>query len=84
MRVLLIILIITTIYVFINTNSVGKWNVYGPKKCGWTLKQLDHMMNRQINHKFIDCDKNDCSGINGFPTLKHDDGRKIVGFSNNI
>ena len=90
MYVIRLILLIINFYIlstlpFSKTQSTGKgWTIYGSKNCGWTVKQLQHMKDNQIDHKFIDCDKDDCKGVDGFPTLKHDDGRVIVGFSNSI
>lgn len=84
MSILLIInFYILTTLTLPTTNGSG-WTIYGSNKCGWTVKQIQHMKDNQIDHKFIDCDKEDCKGVDGFPTLKHDDGRVIVGFSNSI
>ena len=57
------------------------WTVYGTMKCGWTRKQLDYMNQKGISHTFVDCDKEACKGINGFPHLVHEDGREHRGFT---
>lgn len=64
----------------------GKWAVYGTTKCGWTNKQLDHMKSNDIDHEFIDCansaNKEKCSGMDGFPTLRHTGtGKEVVGYT---
>lgn len=58
----------------------GTWAVYGTNGCGWTRKQLDHMKNNNIPHTYIDCDKEDCKGINAYPTMKSPNGQTITGF----
>jgi hypothetical protein len=32
-------------------------------------------------HTFVDCDKEDCKGMNGYPTLVSPEGEKTVGYS---
>jgi len=59
----------------------GTWTVYGTNGCGWTRKQLDVMEQKNIPHKFIDCDSNDCKGASAFPTLVDPQGNKTVGFN---
>ena len=62
--------------------SNGKqWTVYGTMGCGWTVKQLDYMKKNGKPHKFVDCDKEGCSGTEAFPTLVSPEGEKIVGYS---
>jgi hypothetical protein len=62
--------------------SNGKqWTVYGTMGCGWTLKQLDYMKKNGKPHRFVDCEKDNCSGMEAFPTLVSPDGEKIVGYS---
>jgi hypothetical protein len=58
----------------------GGWTVYGTHGCGWTRKQLEVMKSKQIPHTFIDCDKEDCKGAEGFPTLVSPSGAKTTGF----
>ena len=59
------------------------WTVYGSHNCGWTTKQLKHMDSKGIAYNFVDCDqdKESCTGMSGFPTLKHDDGTVKVGYT---
>ena len=59
----------------------GQWTVYGSMGCGWTRKQLDYMKSKGKPYTFVDCDKKGCDDIDGYPTLIHSDGRKIVGFN---
>ena len=62
--------------------SNGKqWIVYGTMGCGWTRKQLDYMKKNGKPHRFVDCDKESCSGMEAFPTLVSPNGEKIVGYS---
>ena len=58
----------------------ASWTVYGTNGCGWTRKQLEVMKNKNVSHKFIDCDKEDCKGAEAFPTLVDPSGQKTVGF----
>jgi hypothetical protein len=58
-----------------------QWTVYGTMGCGWTRKQLDYMKKVDKPFKFVDCDKEGCSGMEAFPTLVSPDGEKIVGYS---
>ena len=62
--------------------SNGKqWIVYGTMGCGWTRKQLDYMKKNGKPYRFVDCDKENCSGMEAFPTLVSPTGEKIVGYS---
>ena len=62
--------------------SNGKqWTVYGTMGCGWTRKQLDYMKKNGKPHRFVDCDKEGCSGMEAFPTLISPNGEKTVGYS---
>ena len=58
-----------------------QWTVYGTMGCGWTRKQLDYMKKNGKSFKFVDCDKEGCSGMEAFPTLVSPNGEKIVGYS---
>jgi len=58
----------------------GAWTVYGTNGCGWTRKQLKVMDSKNIAYTFVDCDKEDCKGAEGFPTLVDPAGNKTVGF----
>jgi len=57
-----------------------QWTIYGTMGCGWTRKQLDYMKKNGKSFKFVDCDKEGCSGMNAFPTLVSPNGEKIVGY----
>ena len=61
-------------------SGAGSWTVYGTHGCGWTRKQLENMDSKKIPYKFVDCDKEDCGGAEGFPTLLDPSGNKSVGF----
>jgi hypothetical protein len=41
------------------------------------------MDSKGIAYNFVDCDqdKESCTGMSGFPTLKHDDGTVKVGYT---
>ena len=58
-----------------------QWIVYGTMGCGWTRKQLDYMKKNGKPHRFVDCEKEGCSGMEAFPTLVSPNGEKIVGYS---
>jgi hypothetical protein len=49
--------------------------------CGWTRKQLDYMKKNGKPHRFVDCEKEGCPGMEAFPTLVSPNGEKIVGYS---
>ena len=48
----------------------GDWVVYGSMGCGWTRKQLQELDSKGVQYTFIDCSKENCQGIDAFPTLK--------------
>jgi hypothetical protein len=64
--------------------AAGGWKVYGTNGCGWTRKQLEVMKNKNIQHTFIDCDKEDCGDVQAFPTLVDSAGKKTVGFKDSF
>ena len=64
--------------------GAGSWKVYGTNGCGWTRKQLKSMEDKNSNHKFVDCDKEDCGDVSAFPTTKDSDGKTTVGFDANL
>jgi len=81
---ILILVALTVLYRTAQTTSApnGKqWTVYGTMGCGWTRKQLDHMKKNGKSFKFVDCDKEGCSGMDAFPTLVSPNGEKTVGYS---
>jgi hypothetical protein len=58
-----------------------EWTVYGTMGCGWTRKQLEYMERNGKPFKFVDCEKEGCSGMDAFPTIVHPSGEKTVGYS---
>ena len=42
---------------------------------------MEDMKSKGKPYTFVDCDKKGCDDIDGYPTLIHSDGRKIVGFN---
>ena len=86
----IVIAILGLMYLYMNYTGKGKtapaspgsgWTVYGSNKCGWTRKQTAEMDAKGVKYKFVDCDKEECPGVDGFPTLKSDDGTVKVGFT---
>jgi|TARA_B100000902_G_C26804197_1_gene665957 hypothetical protein len=82
-----IILGVINTIIFMKTGQVKKatttgeeWTVYGTTWCGWTTKQLEYFEKKGINHKFVDCEKSKCDGIESFPQLKSPTGEKFVGY----
>jgi hypothetical protein len=63
-----------------NDSVSGEWTIYGSMGCGWTRKQLDYMKSKNKPFTFVDCDNGECDGIEGFPTMIHTSGEKVVGF----
>jgi len=61
--------------------SSGGWTVYGSNNCSWTRKQTEEMDAKGVGYTFVDCDKEMCPGVSGFPTLKNDDGTVKVGYT---
>ena len=83
----LIIIALVAIALFIlfrqsaSASNGKRWTVYGTMGCGWTRKQLDYMKKNGKPHRFVDCDKKGCPGMEAFPTLVSPNGEKIVGYS---
>ena len=90
-----LLLLLINAYILINTGkktetkintpaAVGvtktEWTVYGTNWCGWTKKQLAYLEKKGIPHKFIDCEKGNCDGIEAFPVMKSSDGEEVVGY----
>jgi len=78
---LLIFLRSVNVTVGASVSNGKQWIVYGTMGCGWTRKQLDYMKKNGKPHRFVDCDKEGCSGMEAFPTLVSPNGEKIVGYS---
>ena len=86
---LLLTLVAIDIYILMNTGKPKKeshqesdveWTVYGTNWCGWTKKQLKYLENKGIPHKFIDCEKSKCDGIDAFPVMESSNGEKVTGY----
>jgi|TARA_B100000427_G_scaffold105491_1_gene87471 hypothetical protein len=91
-----LLLLLIDVYILINTGkktetqintpapeggvSKKEWTVYGTSWCGWTKKQLAYLEKKGIPHKFIDCEKGNCDGIEAFPVMKSSDGEEVVGY----
>ena len=56
------------------------WTVYGTTWCGWTTKQIQYLIKKKIPYKFIDCEKDNCDGIESFPFMESSNGEKVVGY----
>ena len=57
-----------------------EWTVYCTSWCGWTTKQLEYLKKKGIPHKFIDCEKDNCDGIDAFPVMESSSGEKVKGY----
>jgi hypothetical protein len=88
MRVVIILSVLALLLILFLLNrkpaSSGEpteWAVYGTMGCGWTRKQLEDMDSKGIKYNFIDCDKEECAGMEAFPTVKSlKTGKVNVGF----
>jgi hypothetical protein len=80
--ILMIINMVILIQTGVKTSSDDgkKWTIYGTMGCGWTRKQLEYMKKNGKNHTFVDCDKEECSGMKAFPTITHPNGETTVGY----
>jgi|TARA_B100000902_G_C27044831_1_gene781163 hypothetical protein len=83
-------------YIFLNTGNkkvqeqikepiqekkgTGAWTVYGTTWCGWTTKQLEFLKKKGIEHKFVDCEKSKCDGIDAFPVMESPSGERFTGY----
>ena len=56
------------------------WAIYGTMDCGWTRKQLDYMKKTGKPFTFVDCDKDECEGMDAFPTLVSPEGVRHKGY----
>lgn len=59
----------------------GTWKVYGSRSCGWTNKQIAYMRKNGKQFKFVDCDTEECEGIDSYPTLITPEGKMILGYT---
>ena len=62
------------------TETSGGWTIYGTMGCGWTRKQLDYMKENGKPFTFVDCDSQECAGVEGFPTMMSPSGERVVGY----
>lgn len=53
--------------------------VYGADWCPWTTKQKEALTEAGIDYTFKDCQKEECPGISGFPTIQVA-GQQLPGF----
>jgi hypothetical protein len=63
-----------------DNSETKEYTVYGTNWCGWTRKQLEYMKSKKLQHKFVDCEKEKCEGMDGFPVTVTPTGEKVVGF----
>jgi hypothetical protein len=88
---LLALLLLINIYILSQTGKATvkatveatgeEWTVYGTMGCGWTRKQLEYMEKVGKPFRFVDCEKEGCSGMDAFPTILHPSGEKTVGYN---
>jgi len=57
------------------------WKMYGSRSCSWTNKQIAYMRTNGKQFIFVDCDTEECEGINGYPTLVGSDGEVHNGYT---
>ena len=57
------------------------WKMYGSRSCSWTNKQINYMRKNGKQFTFVDCDNEECEGINGFPTLVTPEGKVLSGYT---
>lgn len=85
LTIVTLILIVAAIIIgrpsFGSAAPAADWTIYGSMSCGWTRKQINHMKENGIPYKFVDCSKNKCEGINGFPTTIHKTGIRLDGYN---
>lgn len=61
--------------------TIKNWTVYGTMSCGWTRKQIEYMDAKGIGYEFVDCTKNACEGMTGYPvSINNVSGERIEGF----
>ena len=69
-----------------NGGSSDKFTVYGTDWCGYTTKQRKHLDNKYgaNSHTYVNCDKEKCPGVDGFPVTITNSGKKISGFNDSL
>ena len=81
----LVILMIVNVMILVRTGQApiedgDKWTIYGSMGCGWTRKQIEYMKKNGKSDTFVDCEEEDCPGVEGFPTMVDQNGERVVGF----
>lgn len=61
--------------------ATGAWKMYGSRSCSWTNKQIAYMRKNGKQFTFVDCDTEECEGINGYPTLVSPEGEVHSGYT---
>ena len=81
MMLLYFVLILFALYLIPMSNKKKKpYTIYGTMGCGWTRKQLNHMREKKLPHRFVDCSKESCPKFDGFPAIKHPNGKTTIGY----
>ena len=64
----------------------GAFTVYGTDWCMYTKKQRDHLDTKYGNgsHTYVNCDNEQCDGIDAFPVTKTPNGDMVKGFNVDI
>jgi hypothetical protein len=68
------------VHVQVESDVKSEWTIYGTMGCGWTRKQLDYMKQSGKSFTFVDCDEGECPDVEGFPTMIHSSGERVVGY----
>lgn len=85
-RNLVILAAVVLVFCLYNRPKKEGYTVYGTTWCGYTTKQRDYLNNKygRGSHKFVDCDKEDCKGLESFPMTVTKNGTKVTGFNETI
>jgi hypothetical protein len=83
MLVIFALAVIVLVLIMARNKPKRNFTVYGTTWCGYTTKQREHLDQKygRGSHTFIDCDQQDCGGINSFPVTITPSGKKIIGFN---
>lgn len=84
-----LVILVAIVIVFCMYRPTAKkegFTVYGTTWCGYTTKQRDYLDKKygRGSHKFVDCDKEDCQGLESFPMTVTKNGTKVTGFNETI
>lgn len=55
-----------------------KVTVYGTMQCGWTVKWLDMLKAAGVDYNFVDCTKETCPPVSGYPHTKVENNPKVT------